>query len=242
MKKMTRRIALKKTGWLAATAALASALPRNQVQAADPAPAGPFLLPPLPYAYDALEPHIDAQTMRIHHDKHHQAYVTNLNKAVAGQPGLEKKTVEELLRDLASVPASVRKAVQNHGGGHANHTFFWQCLQKNEGGKPLGELAKAVDRKWGSLDNFKAEFVKAATTLFGSGWAWLSLDGKELLIEQAANQDTPLSQGRTPILTLDVWEHAYYLKYQNRRPEYVAAFLNVINWDFVSERYAKLVG
>ena len=237
---INRRHALKKTALLTAVAAAAPAWPRAQVHAAEAAPSGPFALPPLPYAYDALEPHLDAQTMQIHHDKHHLAYVTNLNKAVAGQPDLEKKSVEDLLRDLRSVPEGVRKAVQNHGGGHANHSLFWQSLKKNDGGKPIGQLAQAIDKKWGSFDSFKSDFTKAATTLFGSGWAWLALDGKELRIEQTPNQDSPLSQGRTPLLGIDVWEHAYYLKYQNRRPDYIAAFYNAINWDFVSERYAKL--
>jgi superoxide dismutase, Fe-Mn family len=237
---MTRRDALKKAGLAAVAAAAAATLPSPSANAAEAAPSGPFTLPPLPYAFDALEPFIDAQTMQIHHDKHHQAYVNNLNKAVAGQADLEKKTVEELVRDLASVPETVRKAVQNQGGGHANHTFFWQLLKKADGGKPAGELADAIDRKWGGLDGFKAEFTKAATTLFGSGWAWLCLDGKNLVIEQTSNQDTPLSKGHSPLLAIDVWEHAYYLKYQNRRPDYVTAWYNVINWDFVSERYAKL--
>lgn len=236
---MTRRTALKTTALFTAATALPW-LVRNQTQAADAAPAGPFTLPPLPYAFDALEPYIDARTMEIHHDKHHQAYVTNLNKAVAGQASLAGKSVEDLLRDLRSVPEAVRKAVQNNGGGVANHNLYWQCLKKNEGGKPAGELGKAIEKKWGSYDNFKAEFTKAGMTQFGSGWAWLSLDGKELVIEQSPNQDTPLSQGRVPLLAMDVWEHAYYLKYQNRRADYVAAFYNVINWDFVSERYAKL--
>ena len=237
---ITRRHALKKAALLTAVAAAASTLPRGQAAAAEAPPAGPFTLPPLPYAFDALEPHFDAQTMQIHHDKHHQAYVTNLNKAVAGQPDWEKKTVEELLHDLRAVPEGIRKAVQNHGGGHANHSLFWLSLKKNDGGKPVGELAKAIDKKWNTLDGFKAELTKAASTLFGSGWAWVAVQGKELVIEQAANQNSPLSQGRTPLFGIDVWEHAYYLKYQNRRPDYVAAFFSVINWDFVSERYAKL--
>ncbi len=238
---MTRRDVLKKSALLTA-AATAPWLLRNTAAAAEAAPTGPFKLSPLPYAFDALEPHIDARTMEIHHDKHHQTYVNNLNKAVAGHADLAAKKVEDLLRDLASVPETIRKAVQNNGGGHANHTFFWQCLKKNDGGRPVGELAKAIDKKWGGYDGFKAEFAKAATTQFGSGWAWLTLKDRELAIEQTPNQDTPLSHGRTPLLTLDVWEHAYYLKYQNRRPDYVAAFFNVIHWDFVSERYAKLVG
>lgn len=239
---MTRRDALKKPALFTATAALAPWLLRNHARAADAAPAGPFILPPLPCAFDALEPHIDAQTMQIHHDKHHQTYVNNLNKAVAGQADLAGKTIEDIIRDLRSVPEGIRKAVQNSGGGHANHSFFWQCLKKNDGGKPIGELGKAIEKKWGSFDGFKAEFTKAALGQFGSGWAWLSLNGKELVIEQTSNQDSPLSQGRAPLFTIDVWEHAYYLKYQNRRPEYVAAFYNVVHWDFVSERYAKLVG
>ena len=239
MNMITRRDALKKAALLLGSAVAVSTLPHFQAWAAEAPPAGPFTLPPLPYAFDGLEPHIDAQTMQIHHDKHHQAYVNNLNKAMAGNAELEKKPIDELIRDLRLVPESLRKAVQNQGGGHANHSFFWQLLKKNEGGKPTGELSKAVDKKWGGLDGFKVEFTKAATTLFGSGWAWLSLDGKELLIEQTSNQDSPLSQGRTPLLCIDVWEHAYYLKYQNRRPDYVSAFYNVINWDFVSERYAK---
>jgi len=236
---MTRRDALKKTALLTAATALPWLL-RNQAQAADAAPAGPFTLPPLPYAFDALEPYIDARTMEIHHDKHHQTYVGNLNKAVAGQTGLAGKSVEDLLRDLSAVPEAVRKAVQNNGGGVANHNLYWQCLKKNEGGKPVGELAKAIEKKWGSYDSFKAEFTKAGMTQFGSGWAWLALDGRQLVIEQSPNQDTPLSKGRAPLLAMDVWEHAYYLKYQNRRADYVAAFYSVINWDFISERYAKL--
>ena len=234
---ITRRDALKQTALAAAAVATTSAFSLAQAQTA--APAGPFTLPPLPYAADALEPYLDAQTMQIHHDKHHQAYITNLNKALADQPELAKKTAEDLLKDLGEVPEKIRTAVRNHGGGHANHTLFWQLLKK-EGGQPKGELAKAMESKFGGLDKFKEDFTKAAVTLFGSGWAWLSLDGKELRIEQTPNQDNPLSQGRIPLLGIDVWEHAYYLKYQNRRPEYVAAFFNVINWDFVSERFAKL--
>jgi superoxide dismutase, Fe-Mn family len=233
---MNRRQALKTTSFLAAAVAVEALTVSSKSMAADAPPSGPFTLPPLPYAVDALEPHIDAQTMQIHHDKHHLAYITNLNKAVAGSP-MEKQSVEDLLKNLRAVPEGVRKIVQNHGGGHANHSLFWLSLKKTDGARPSGELAKAIDRKWNSFDGFKTEFTKAATTLFGSGWAWLSLDGKELVIEQTANQDSPLSQGRVPLLGIDVWEHAYYLKYQNRRPDYVAAFFNVINWDFVSERF-----
>jgi Fe-Mn family superoxide dismutase len=242
MNTMTRRDALKTSSLLAAGAVLAASVPLRSVWAADAPPAGPFVLPPLPYAFDALEPYLDAQTMQIHHDKHHQAYVTNLNKAVAGQAELAGKSADDLVSDLRAIPESIRKAVQNHGGGHANHTLFWQLLKKNEGGKPAGELASALDKKWGSFDGFKAELTKAAVSLFGSGWAWLSLDGKDLLIEQTSNQDSPLSQGRKPLLGIDVWEHAYYLKYQNRRPDYVNALYNAINWDFVSERYRNLAG
>jgi superoxide dismutase, Fe-Mn family len=237
---LTRRAALHH-GALALAALTCASSPLHALAApADAAPSGPFTLPPLPYAYDALEPHIDAQTMQIHHDKHHQAYVTNLNKAVAGQAALEGKSVEALLRDLSAVPESVRKAVQNHGGGHANHTLFWQILKKNDGGKPSGELAKAIESKWGGLDGLKTELTKAAVTQFGSGWAWLCRADGQLVVEQTSNQDSPLSRGHTPLLAIDVWEHAYYLKYQNRRPDYVTAFFNVINWEAISEQYAKL--
>jgi Fe-Mn family superoxide dismutase len=230
------------------TAALASvalaALPGTNAQttSAAPAPAapsGPFTLPPLPYAYDALEPHIDARTMEIHHDKHHAAYVANLNKAVADFPEVKKKSIEDLLKDLNAVPEAIRTAVRNQGGGHLNHSLFWQMLKK-DGGEPKGALAAAIDRRFGSFSAFKDEWTKAAVGQFGSGWAWLVVDAdKKLAIEPSANQDSPLSQGKQPLLTIDVWEHAYYLKYQNRRPEYVAAFFQVINWDFVAERYQK---
>lgn len=217
----------------------AATAPALLAQAAPPA--GPFTLPALPFAFDALEPYIDAQTMQIHHDKHHQAYITNLNKAVVDQPSLAGKTADELIRNLTNVPEAIRKTVQNHGGGHANHSLFWQSLKK-DGGQPKGELAKAIETKFGSFEKFKTDFSQAATTLFGSGWAWISMDGKELRIEQTSNQDSPLMQGRIPLLGLDVWEHAYYLKYQNRRPDYISAFWNVINWDFVTERYIKCLG
>lgn len=205
--------------------------------AAEGAP-GPFSVAPLPYATDALEPHIDAPTMEIHHGKHHAAYVANLNKAVADQPALAGKSVEDLVRGWNSAPEGVRTAIRNHGGGHLNHTLFWQMLRKG-GGQPKGAVARAIDARFGSFDKFKEEFTKASTTLFGSGWAWLSLDGGELRIEQTPNQDSPLMHGRIPLLGIDVWEHAYYLKYQNRRPEYVAAFYNVINWEFVTERFER---
>ena len=236
---MTRREVLKTTAILTASAVLSPLLGRS-AKAADAPAAGPFTLPPLPYAADALEPFIDAQTMQIHHGKHHQTYVNNLNKAVAGNSDLARQNVEDLLRNLNSVPESLRAAVRNNGGGHANHSLFWQCLKKNEGRKPTGPLAKAIDKKWGSFDSFKAEFSKAGTTQFGSGWAWLTLDRGGLSVEQTPNQDSPISQGRIPLLAMDVWEHAYYLKYQNRRADYIAAFFNVINWEFVTERFDKM--
>ena len=233
---MTRRHALQAAALTATTLAVAAKLSPLLAQPA--APAGPFKLPPLPYAFDALEPHIDARTMEIHHDKHHQAYITNLNKAVTDQPELAKKSVDDLVRGLATVPEAIRKAVQNHGGGHANHSLFWLCLTKNGGGQPKGAVAQAIDKSFGSFDKFKQKFTEAATKQFGSGWAWLSLDaGKKLVVESTANQDSPLAAGKTPLLGLDVWEHAYYLKYQNQRTEYIAAFYHVINWDFVAERY-----
>jgi len=242
---MTRRQALKTTALAgAALAALPGAmaqetLPKMRQPLITTAATGPFTLPPLPYAYDALEPHIDARTMEIHHDKHHAGYVANLNKAVADQPDLAKKSAEDLLKDLNAIPESIRTAVRNNGGGHYNHSLFWQMMKPNGGGEPGGDLAKAVDSAFGSFSAFKENFGKAALGQFGSGWAWLILDGKALKIEGTPNQDTPLSQGRTPLLGLDVWEHAYYLKNQNRRADYVAAWWNVVNWNFVAERYAK---
>jgi Fe-Mn family superoxide dismutase len=234
---ITRREAIQRTTLAAAAAAAASLLPTPNARAAEAA-AGPFQLPPLPYAADALEPHIDARTMEIHHGRHHAGYVTNLNKALAGHDDLAKKSIEDLVRGLASVPESIRPAVRNHGGGHLNHTLFWQMLKKG-GSQPLGDLLQAVEKQFGSFNGFKDKFTDAATKVFGSGWAWLTLDGKELKIESTPNQDNPLTQGRVPLLGLDVWEHAYYLKYQNRRAEYIAAFYNVINWEFVAERYLK---
>ena len=239
---MTRRQAIKQTVLATTLCAGAAALPSLHAQAASAAPNGPFKVPPLPYDFDALEPSIDARTMEIHHDKHHAAYVANLNKAIAGNPDLAKKSGEELVRDLSAVPEAVRTAVRNNGGGHFNHSLFWQMMKKGGGGEPQGELAKAIEKKFGSFDKFKEEFAKAATTQFGSGWAWLTLDGKEVRVEQTPNQDNPLTQGRIPLLGLDVWEHAYYLKYQNRRPEYITAFYKVINWDFVADRFEKNKG
>jgi len=203
----------------------------------------PFKLAPLPYAFDALEPQIDAQTMEIHHDRHHQAYVDNLNKALAGHPDLQRKSLKTLLSDLDSIPAPIRTAIRNHGGGHANHSLFWQVLSKKGGGKPKGALAAAVDRKFLTFEKFQEQFTKAATGVFGSGWVWLSLNPrKELELETTPNQDSPFSKGNTPLVGLDVWEHAYYLKYQNRRADYIAAFYNIINWDYVAGRYGAVQG
>ena len=197
-----------------------------------------FELPKLPYANDALEPHIDARTMEIHHDRHHQTYVTGLNTALEGKEEFAGKTVEEIIANLDAVPADVRTAVRNNGGGHANHSLFWLLLTPNGKGAPEGELAAAIDAKFGSFDAFKEEFANAAKTRFGSGWAWLSVANGELEISSTPNQDSPIMEGKTPILGLDVWEHAYYLKYQNVRPDYIAAFWNVVNWDKVAELYA----
>ena len=206
------------------------------------AAAGPFSLPPLPYAFDALEPYIDALTMQIHHDKHHGAYVANLNKAVADLPDVANKPVEVLLKDLSAVPEKIRTAVRNQGGGHYNHTLFWQMMKKEGGGQPSGELLKALEKGFGSFAGFKDRLAKSAVGQFGSGWAWLVLDANQQLgIESSPNQDSPISQNKLPLLGIDVWEHAYYLKYQNRRPDYVAAFFSVINWDWVTERYEKAV-
>jgi Fe-Mn family superoxide dismutase len=273
---MTRRQALKTTAL--ATAAIATfrgaiAQPNPAIGTANQGlitkSSDPFTLPPLPYAFDALEPHIDARTMEIHHDKHHGTYVTNLNKAVADFPDLGKKSVEDLVKDLNSVPEKIRTAVRNQGGGHYNHSLFWQMMKK-DGGEPKTELAKAIDVSFGSFSSFKDQFTKAALGQFGSGWAWLvtgSID-KSLAIISTPNQDSTLStyeqsrnyssvdaslhgatlpitkanplQNHIPLLGLDVWEHAYYLKYQNKRADYIAAWWNVVNWDFVAERYAKL--
>ncbi|GIO67734.1 superoxide dismutase [Paenibacillus sp. FSL M7-1455] len=197
-----------------------------------------FQLPALPYSNDALEPHIDAQTMEIHHDRHHNTYVTNLNAALENAPELQNKSLEELLTNLDSVPESIRTAVRNNGGGHANHSMFWEIIGPNGGGAPTGALAQAIDSELGGFDKFKEDFAKAAAGRFGSGWAWLVVgkDGK-LAITSTPNQDNPIMEGQTPVLGLDVWEHAYYLKYQNKRPDYIAAFWNVVNWDEVGKRY-----
>ncbi len=198
-----------------------------------------FEVPPLPYDYAALEPHIDEQTMRLHHDKHHATYVTNLNNALQSEPSLQEQSIEQLLQNIDSVPESIRTAVRNNGGGHANHMMFWEIMQPNGGGQPTGPIAEAINSTFGGFDAFKEQFAKAATTRFGSGWAWLVADGGNLEITSTQNQDSPLMEGRTPILGLDVWEHAYYLKYQNRRPEYITAWWNTINWDAVNERFSQ---
>ena len=232
---LTRRDALRASGLgLAAVAGLrasdlfASALPAEDA----------FTLPKLPYAYDALEPSIDARTMEIHHDKHHASYVKNLNEAVAKAPALKGKSVADLLADLSAVPEAVRTAVRNNGGGHANHSLFWVVMDPKGGGEPSGALAKAIDGQLGGFAKFKEDFSKAAATRFGSGWAWLVAGkGGKLAITSTANQDSPISDGLIPLLGLDVWEHAYYLKYQNRRPEYVAAWWNTVNWPEVDRRF-----
>jgi superoxide dismutase, Fe-Mn family len=271
---MTRREALKMTTLAGAATAYAAMLPSATAQqqpfptmtphstAATPAAVpGPFTLPPLPYAYDALEPYIDAETMHLHHDKHHQAYVNNLNKAITGLADWQDKSIEYILTNLDAVPEIVRTAVRNNGGGHYNHSLFWQMMKKDGGGEPKGELLAAIGKKFKSFDGFKAELTTAAMNRFGSGWAWLELGAdKNLNIVSTPNQDTVFDMGafangttaapRTsptatpllqPLLGIDVWEHAYYLKYQNLRANYIAAWFNVVNWDFVSERYQKLM-
>ena len=198
-----------------------------------------FTTPELPYAYNALEPYIDEQTMRIHHDKHHVAYTTKLNAAVEGSE-YESRDAEKLVAEWQKLPQDIQGAVRNHGGGHVNHALFWQILKKNEGGKPSGPLAAAIEKAFGSFDEFKKQFSAAAAGRFGSGWAWLVVtSGGELEITSTPNQDNPISEGKTPVLGIDVWEHAYYLKYQNKRPDYIEAFFNVINWDKVAELYGK---
>ena len=201
-----------------------------------PATSGPYSLAPLPYAFDALEPHIDAQTMQIHHDKHHQAYVNNLNTAIAGAGEAGKAPIDDLLRNLAALPEAARTAVRNNGGGHVNHLQFWTLLAPGAGGPPSGAVADAIQGAFGSVDAFKDQFAKAAMGRFGSGWAWLSDDRGKLVIHSTANQDTPSMEGKRAIFGLDVWEHAYYLKYQNRRADYVGAFWNVINWAEINKR------
>ncbi|EPT7266839.1 superoxide dismutase [Listeria monocytogenes] len=196
-----------------------------------------YELPKLPYTYDALEPNFDKETMEIHYTKHHNTYVTKLNEAVAGHPELASKSVEELVANLDSVPEDIRGAVRNHGGGHTNHTLFWSILSPNGGGAPTGNLKAAIESEFGTFDEFKEKFNAAAAARFGSGWAWLVVNDGKLEIVSTANQDSPLSDGKTPVLGLDVWEHAYYLKFQNRRPEYIDTFWNVINWDEANKRF-----
>lgn len=201
----------------------------------------PDQLPPLPYPFDALEPHLDARTLEIHHDKHHATYLANLNKALENAPELRAKPTEELLKDLNALPESLRTAVRNHGGGFVNHNFYWEGLAPNAGGEPVAgsPLAAAIQQAFGDFVTFKEKFSAATVGRFGSGWGWLSLDKTgQLLIHATANQDSPLSEGLTPLLTCDVWEHAYYLKYQNRRADYVSAWWNLVNWEKVAERYA----
>lgn len=199
-----------------------------------------FELPPLPYEYNALEPHIDEQTMHLHHDKHHAAYVTNLNNAIQGQAQFESMSVEDLLRNINSVPENIRTTVRNNGGGHANHTMFWEIMTPGGSQQPTGALATAISSAFGGLDQFKAAFNDAGVKRFGSGWAWLVLDGSgKLSVISTANQDSPLMDGNFPVMGNDVWEHAYYLKYQNRRADYLAAWWNVVNWDKVAARYQQ---
>lgn len=204
-----------------------------------------FTLPNLPYAFNALEPHIDAQTMQIHHGKHHAAYVNNLNKAIEGKANLESKSIEDLISNLAAVPENIRTTVRNNGGGHYNHTLFWEIMSPKGGGKPAGELAKAIDQDFGGFDALKEKLSTAAATRFGSGWAWLTVSGGKLCVCSTPNQDNPVMDVAecrgTPIFGIDVWEHAYYLKYQNRRPDYIAAFWNVVNWSAVAQRYAAVL-
>jgi Fe-Mn family superoxide dismutase len=196
-------------------------------------------VPALPYAFDALEPHIDARTMEIHHDKHHAAYVSNLNGALEGHPDLAAKPVEELLRSIDSVPEAIRAVVRNNGGGHANHTLFWEIMGPGGGGTPAGDLAAAIDRDLGGFTSFKEKLTSAGVKQFGSGWGWLVVSGGKLEVFGRPNQDSPLMEGKTPILGVDVWEHAYYLKYQNRRPDYVNAWWEVVNWKAVADRFHK---
>jgi Fe-Mn family superoxide dismutase len=198
-----------------------------------------FTLPPLPYAYDALEPYIDARTMEIHYTKHHQKYIDELNAALEKHPVWQEKTVEQLLSDLNALPEEIRTAVRNNGGGHYNHSLFWTLLTPNAPLKPKGQLAVAIDETFGSFEQFQKQFDEAAKKRFGSGWAWLSVDKRKLVLTSSANQDCPISDGMQPILGLDVWEHAYYLKYQNKRPEYIAAWWSIINWKHVEELYAQ---
>jgi len=199
----------------------------------------PFTLPPLPYPTNALEPYIDAKTMEIHHTKHHQAYINNANAKLEGHPTLASKSAEEIISNLSIVPEDIRTVIRNNAGGHANHSLFWTIMAPHAGTEPTGELAAAINSTFGSLATFKEKFAAAAAGRFGSGWAWLSYDKGKLVVESTANQDNPLMEGRIPLLGLDVWEHAYYLNYQNRRPDYIAAFWNIVNWPEVARRYGE---
>lgn len=239
--KTTRRQFLAFVSMLPVSAVLGKSLETSgAVAGATSTSAGPFSLPHLPYAYDALEPVIDAQTMRLHHDKHHGAYVDNLNKAIAKHPTLARRGLEELLSDLSAIPADVREAVRNHGGGHWNHTFFWELMTPGGSQQPTGSLAEALRSTFGSFEQFRSKFEEAGAKLFGSGWVWLVVTpGKKLEIVTTPNQDTPISQGATAILGNDVWEHAYYLKYQNRRAEYLAQWWKVVNWDVAGRHFAR---
>jgi Fe-Mn family superoxide dismutase len=232
---MTRRDALKVAG------ASAAALMLSPLAIADEKKAAGFTLPPLPYPYDALEPHIDTETMKIHHDRHHKAYVDNLNKALAEQPNFLGMSVEDVLRQIGSLPKDIRQAVVNNGGGHANHSMFWLIMTKNGGGKPSGALAKAIDDSFGTFEDFQKKLSDSAVKRFGSGWGWLVLSNGKLEVLSTGNQDSPIMKGQKPIMGIDVWEHAYYLKYQNKRPDYVKAWWNTVNWDNVAERYDKAV-
>ena len=236
----TRRQALRLGfGYLFAAWYGASLTPVAAQATGAPAPAGPYTLPPLPYPYEALEPHIDTLTMQIHHDKHHKAYVDNANKLLADQPELAKLSPEDLLKTLSKAPEAIRTGLRNNVGGHVNHSLFWQMMAPKGGGQPSGELSKAIEKEFNSFDEFQRQFSDAAVKRFGSGWAWLVLKDGKLGILSTANQDSPISDGQLPLLGIDVWEHAYYLKYQNRRPDYVAAWWNLVNWDFVNERFKK---
>ena len=240
---LSRRQALKSTGLLSAGFFLSTTVTRALAQAATPAPTGPHKLGPLPYAANALEPQFDAKTMEIHHDKHHAAYVTNLNKALADYPDLQKLSVEDLLKDLKAVPEKIRTAVRNHAGGHYNHTLFWQCLRPEGGAGPEGPLGEALGALFADKEEGQKLFLEKCLGVFGSGWVWLTLDAnKKLAMESTANQDSPLSAGRTPLVGIDLWEHAYYLKFQNRRADYVKAFFPLINWEFIQQRYDKIAG
>jgi Fe-Mn family superoxide dismutase len=221
-----------------AVGAAAMAAGSSSTARAAAAASAPFELPKLGYAYDALEPHIDARTMEIHHTRHHQAFVTNMNNALKDRPALIKKSAEEMVRDLEALPAEIRTTLRNNVGGHLNHAHFWKAIGPKAGGAPKGELARAIESAFGGFEKFKTDFGAAAGSRFGSGWAWLAWRQGKLAIESTANQDTPSMTGGVPLLGLDVWEHAYYLKYQNRRADYVAAFWNVVNWDHVAANYA----